>query len=149
MSLLDKSNKNTISSSVEDQILESIGRHSPGLNCTISKGVFHIYKPDMWSCIYLTSDIFKSLMGVKEVRFHDHVRVLVVGDIQFDENITIKSQFDISFENSSIASDVIIQGLNIECDNFYIDKRKLKMKDSIITERDTARMYKYSIKTCL
>jgi hypothetical protein len=149
MSLLDKSNKNTISSSVEDQILESIGRHSPGLNCTISKGVFHIYKPDMWSCIYLTSDIFKSLMDVKEVRFHDHARVLVVGDIQFDENITIKSQFNIGFENSSVAPGAIIQGLNIECDNFYINRSKFKLKDIIITECGTERGYKYPIKTCL
>lgn len=149
MSLLDKSNKYTTYSGVEDRILESIGRHPPGLNCTISKGVFHIYKPDMWSCIYLTSDIFKSLMGVKEIRFYDHARVLVVGDIQFDENITIKSHFNISFENSSVAPGAIIQGLNIECDNFYINKSKFKLKDIIITERGTERGYKYPIKTCL
>lgn len=149
MSLLDISNKNITDSSVEDQILESIKKYYPKLNCTISNGVFHIYKHDMWSGIYLMSGIFESLIGIKEIRFHDHARILVVDDIQFDENITIKSQFNISFENSGIAPGAIIQGLNIECDNFYINKSKLKMKDSIITERGTEGGYKYPIKTCL
>lgn len=151
MSLLDRSNKNTINSSTEDQLLKSIEEYSPGLNCTISNGILHIYKPDIdiLPYIYLTSDIFKSLMGVKEIRFYDHARVLVVGDIQFDENITIKSQFNISFENSSVAPGAIIQGLNIECDNFYINKSRFKLKDIIITECGTERGYKYPIKTCL
>ena len=164
MSLLDRSNKTSISSTVVEHLQRFLKEYDPKIKYSLLDSTLTIRKKRGFNGIYIVSYFLNQLISehigllksanIKEIYFDGETYITLREDIYLDKSIVIRSDQDIHFIGSkrpistNVPINIYIFGLNINCRTLTIENKGIKISQGILNCYSINTQYEHTIRDC-